>query len=243
MQVLDVNQVYTSNDYPYGRLRCTASFSVEFRAKKGCRTCFQTINPKTGRENAVKHSTYSTLIIPVQLENGHYSYLHFDANGSRAQLRLFGFFARKENYEAAKLTKDMEAHVISEAIMSLSISLAYTDFTSVEEEEAYKAKFITPLVKAMKAILNNVSTYVEYQSVLDLLRAIPKSHSEKINYIIDKKMIIGDEEWAIRKELNTQTDAYLDEIISNWEKAEALGAGSDELEMMESAFEQNNNHE
>lgn len=67
------------DNYPYGRLRSTAFFGLEFKQGKGFRTTFQTINPKNGRLNAVKCSTYKEIILMYRNENnGHinYKYLH-----------------------------------------------------------------------------------------------------------------------------------------------------------------------
>ncbi len=62
-----------SNDYPYGRLRCTAKWWIEDNGKKGMRVCFQTINPKTGRINAPKKGNYWPVVILVKNpENGHF---------------------------------------------------------------------------------------------------------------------------------------------------------------------------
>lgn len=70
------------DNYPYGRLQCTAFFSVESN-KTGMRTVFQTINPKTGRLNAPKKSTYSAALLPMQYENGRVEYCgHLDFNGA-----------------------------------------------------------------------------------------------------------------------------------------------------------------
>lgn len=72
-----------TNDYPYGRLRATAFFSVEHNGRKGMRTVFQTINPKNGQLNKPKHSTYSTVILPMQKLNGHFEYCgYIDFNGT-----------------------------------------------------------------------------------------------------------------------------------------------------------------
>lgn len=87
-QVVEVDEItvyntaekLTSDNYPYGRLRATAYFSVEYN-KKGARTVFQTIDPKSGRLNKPKNSTYSNVILPCEESNGHYSYcgyLHFN---------------------------------------------------------------------------------------------------------------------------------------------------------------------
>jgi hypothetical protein len=51
------------NSYPYGRLKATAFFGLEFKRGKGFRTTFQTINPKNGKLNAVKNSTYSPIFV------------------------------------------------------------------------------------------------------------------------------------------------------------------------------------
>lgn len=74
-----------TDSYPYGRLKCTAFFSVEYNGNKGARTTFQTINPKTGRLNNPKHSTYYRVILPMQDANGFISfcgYLDFNGTGS-----------------------------------------------------------------------------------------------------------------------------------------------------------------
>lgn len=63
----------TSENYPYGRLRATAFFSVEYN-KKGSRTVFQTICPKTGRLNKPKNSTYYNVVLPCEQSNGHYDW-------------------------------------------------------------------------------------------------------------------------------------------------------------------------
>lgn len=75
MKLFKTSEVLTTNDYPYGSLRCTAHFSVEFKEGKGFRSVFQTINPKTGRLNNPKKGTYSMLMIPIQQDNGHYGFL------------------------------------------------------------------------------------------------------------------------------------------------------------------------
>ena len=69
------------NNYPYGYLKTTAFFSLEFKSGKGFRSVFQTINPKTGRINNPKRSTYSPLMIMVEKENGHIGYICGGFNG------------------------------------------------------------------------------------------------------------------------------------------------------------------
>jgi hypothetical protein len=74
-----------TDSYPYGRLKCTAYFSVEYNGSKGARTTFQTINPKTGRLNNPKHSTYYRVILPMQDASGFISFCgYLDFNGTEA---------------------------------------------------------------------------------------------------------------------------------------------------------------
>jgi hypothetical protein len=52
---------YLVDSYPYGRLRCRIWFWLESDPKKGFRFVSQTENPKNGRMNAPKKSTYSKM--------------------------------------------------------------------------------------------------------------------------------------------------------------------------------------
>jgi hypothetical protein len=63
---------YLVDSYPYGRLRCRIWFWLEFDQKKGYRFCSVTENPKNGRINAPKKSTYQHVIGAMYLdEKGH----------------------------------------------------------------------------------------------------------------------------------------------------------------------------
>lgn len=76
MKTFKTNETVTVDNYPYGRLKCTATFGLEFNPKRGYRSVFQTINPKTGRINKPKKSTYSPLIRMMQNDDGFVSYDH-----------------------------------------------------------------------------------------------------------------------------------------------------------------------
>ena len=62
MNTLSVNDIKTVNNYPYGSLKTTATFSLEFNNKKGFRSVFQTVNPKTGVINKPRKGTYSDIM-------------------------------------------------------------------------------------------------------------------------------------------------------------------------------------
>jgi len=57
---------YIIEDYPYGRLRTKMRIWVEHSAKHGDRVVRQTLNPKTGKWNKPKKSTYSPIILLVK---------------------------------------------------------------------------------------------------------------------------------------------------------------------------------
>jgi hypothetical protein len=81
MKFFPTNHKAESNNYPYGRLRTTAFFGLEFKKGKGFRTTFQTINPKNNRLNAVKNSTYSPIMAMYEADNGHIKYVSFNLYG------------------------------------------------------------------------------------------------------------------------------------------------------------------
>lgn len=90
--------VATVDSYPYGRLRTTAFFGTEFKPSKGYRSTFQTINPKNGRKNAIKNSTYYTLMVLFQnTENGHYDHVGFSMDSDESINKTAKFCA--ENFD------------------------------------------------------------------------------------------------------------------------------------------------
>ncbi|RTL06418.1 hypothetical protein EKK58_05555 [Candidatus Dependentiae bacterium] len=56
---------YLQDDYPYGRDRCKRKLWIETKAKHGQRFMAQTQNPKNGRWNTPKASTYGEIYVMV----------------------------------------------------------------------------------------------------------------------------------------------------------------------------------
>lgn len=107
------SKLQTSN-YPYGRERATAFFSVEYNTKKGMRTTFQTINPKNGRLNNPKHSTYSRVILPMQLQNGHFDFCgYLDFNGTESINNGLHFMADFHELFTEEQIKDIALYCIA----------------------------------------------------------------------------------------------------------------------------------
>lgn len=66
---LPTSSIVEVKDYPYGRLRTSMFFSLEFKDGKGFRAVRQSINPKTGKLNKPKKSTYSQIILLDNTDN------------------------------------------------------------------------------------------------------------------------------------------------------------------------------
>jgi hypothetical protein len=67
-----INTAYEVKDYPYGfRLRTSIFYWIETKKGKGDRFGSYTINPKTGKANAPKYSTYSPFLYMYINEEGH----------------------------------------------------------------------------------------------------------------------------------------------------------------------------
>ena len=68
----DADTAYVVDDYPYGfRLRTQIRYWIETKNGHGQRMVSQTLNPKTGRWNKPKPSTYSTVRTLMLEDNGH----------------------------------------------------------------------------------------------------------------------------------------------------------------------------
>jgi len=93
METLPTKTVYKVENYPYGHtLKTDKFYSIEFTAKRGFRLVEQTLNPKTGKLNAPKKSTYSPVML-LRVENGkiraHTEDFYDDAGKSRGYKFMF----------------------------------------------------------------------------------------------------------------------------------------------------------
>jgi hypothetical protein len=82
---------YTVADYPYGfRLRTSIRYWVETKKGQGQRFVSQTLNPKTGKWNAPKASTYSSIVGMFLDEQGHVQHKGLSGYSSDEQIDTFG---------------------------------------------------------------------------------------------------------------------------------------------------------
>lgn len=116
-----------NDSYPYGYLKTTAFFSIEYNSKKGCRAVFQTINPKNGSINKPKNSTYSPVILPCTIvENGHFEACgHLSFNGDEeinSGLRFMSNFY--ECFEPEQI-KDIALYIIGMSKINAKAQVIY----------------------------------------------------------------------------------------------------------------------
>jgi hypothetical protein len=124
MKIKSINQKEVVTNYPYGRLECEATFSLEFSPKKGFRSVFQTVNPKTGRLNAPKKSTYSTFAFMHVADNGHVKFGGYNISGYEDVNKVFKFIS--DNEKELQLTSEMIEFLSLSSIACIKGNAYYT---------------------------------------------------------------------------------------------------------------------
>jgi hypothetical protein len=77
LQIIPTSEKIKVQDYPYGfKLRTTLYDSIEFNPSKGYRHVTETINPKTGRNNKPKKSTYYEFLFRYYDDKNHIQTVH-----------------------------------------------------------------------------------------------------------------------------------------------------------------------
>ena len=107
-----------SLDYPYGfRERTTKTDWLEFNFKKGFRHMSQTENPKTGRLNNPKKSTYYNGMALYLDENQHCKTIAFAFNGEEEMKFTFNFL--HQNWSL--YTNEMQEYFYCEALFYMKV--------------------------------------------------------------------------------------------------------------------------
>lgn len=120
MNYLKTTEKKAVENYPYGYTqKTTAFFSLDFNPKKGFRTVFQTINPKTGALNKPKMSTYSPVRVLTE-ENGKISSYSLDFYGNEGMEKAIKFFA--EHFEL--FTPEQQKYLALQTIMFTKVNVA-----------------------------------------------------------------------------------------------------------------------
>ena len=146
IETIPTSEVIEVNNYPYGSLKCTAYFGIEFHPKKGFRSTFQTVNPKTGRLNAVKKSTYSDILLQYREEGtGHIKVTGLDMNGSESLNKAVKFMS--EHFD--KFTPQQIEYIYTKAFTFAIVSLKSMVIYCGSKFEDLKPLF-DPFIKNMK---------------------------------------------------------------------------------------------
>lgn len=153
-------QVEVKN-YPYGfTLRTTLFDSIEFNPKKGYRHITYTINPKTGKANKPKASTYSDFLLRFYVAEGE--------NKGHIKLHHIDFNQSFEGFEQ----------------LAKNISDVW-EFISTEEKEYMIIKFKTQIrVSAHGSIVysgtDQAITVAESKILLDYLNSFANIEEKKV---------------------------------------------------------------
>src|SRR5690606_16297638 len=141
--------------YPYGfRLRTTLYDTVEFSPKKGFRRVTQTVNPKTGKLNKPKKSTYSALLFRYKDENGHIKSVVHNFNGGVDKTNKVSQFL-KDNFSL--FTSEEREYVYQHLLLDLKLSMRGSVIYSGAKLEDLKPLF-NDFVDAMVQGLKDVDT-------------------------------------------------------------------------------------
>lgn len=141
-----------SENYPYGfKLKTTKTDYLEFSPKHGFRHCSTTINPKTGRTNNPKKSTYYDCMLLTTDENGHCKTFVLGFNGSQELQRSFDFLKQPEIFKLFT-PQQIEFFYIQILMYSKVNAKAQVIYCGTEWEELkkYYEKPIEEIVSAIK---------------------------------------------------------------------------------------------
>ena len=138
------------NNYPYGRLRCTAFFSLEHKAGKGFRSVFQTINPKNNILNKAKNSTYSPILAMYEdTENGHIEYEGYSFYDNNAKIKAIKFLSDNFDIYTIDQIKDIASYCLMYCKLDISSKHTYCNSPIAKLLELYK-----PAVETLVKIIN-----------------------------------------------------------------------------------------
>jgi hypothetical protein len=153
-------------DYPYGRLRTEMRFWIESKPKHGYRLVTRSLNPKNGRWNNPKKTTYSAFLSLVKMkENGHIKTIGFSNYTEESKIQDFlnihrEYFSQDQInlIEAIIKIKTKVSDHYKKAIQELEEKPRIKNDT-LEENTLYKKSTITDLENDEKLIRLSLNGY------------------------------------------------------------------------------------
>jgi hypothetical protein len=147
-------EIIKVENYPYSfNLKTTLFDSIDFDLKKGYRRSTQTINPKTGKANKPKKSTYSQLIVRYFDENGHIKCKHFDFNGDKEINEGTQFLAENFNLFIPVEIAYLYSLIYKMALCDFRATAIYGG-SNVEDLKPLYTEFLTICKEAIKTGAN-----------------------------------------------------------------------------------------
>lgn len=128
------------HDYPYGRrIRTDIRYWIESNAKHGDRFVSQTLNPKTGRWNKPKKSTYTgVMVMFLDAETGYTRRFGINFNDSAERIAEFVGIVGKERLTELQVAKLVEIIGYTRAMANVTWSIRAN--VSAEEAKALDAE-------------------------------------------------------------------------------------------------------
>lgn len=148
---IKTNEKVEVKNYPYGfKLRTTLYDSIEFNTKKGYRHITQTINPKTGKPNAEKKSTYALLKVRFYDENGHIKTASFSFNGGKELNEGIAFLSKNFELFEPKEVKYLYKEILMMMQVHFKASVIYGG-VDIEQLKPFFTDKIELIIKNIKA--------------------------------------------------------------------------------------------
>lgn len=221
-EVLALHNVHEVPSYPYGRLRCKAFFSIEFKKGFGFRSVFQTINPKNDRLNAPKYGTYYTFLANyVEAETDHIKTLGADFNGIESIVK--GINTINKYNEFLFLTPDMYKYIYERILLSFRVDMIYkAEEAQTQEVLNFANPFIKLLIQGIETGENKFPEFnFNHECWKNLEKQFPKSEEEKQQETAareDKATAKAQKKEAQKVDLDTlmpQIEKTLHEVLSS----------------------------
>ncbi len=173
----------TSNNYPYGRLRCTAYFNVEHKSGKGFRSVFQTINPKNNVLNKPKFSTYSPILAMYEnTENGHIEYEEYSYYDNNSKIKCNEFLTNHFDLYTPEQIKDIAGYCLMYCKLDISSKHTYCNSPVDKLLELYK-----PAVETLAKIINTGENL--FNEITFDFDAIDNLEDKNFNPFVTKQLI------------------------------------------------------
>lgn len=147
---------YVVDDYPYGfRLRTQIRYWIE-TTKNGDRFVSQTLNPKTGKWNKEKKSTYNEVGVMFLDENTHVKWTGFSHWEDEEKLDKWLENIDQSRFNEGQVDQIKKLRAIFRVRKNVTVTVTSKPFRSQEEEEAHNQE-----QKAIRERINK-AVAVEY---------------------------------------------------------------------------------